>query len=581
LTEDIVADGVFINYRRALNLTNAQLLQKALQRHFGRRDVFLDVSGLDGGDHWLHTLERQVDASAAMVVLIGRGWADVTDEKGTRRLDNPNDFVRFELARAFSRNIPVLPVLIDGAELPDVSRLPTNLLPLTFPQAMLLRSESFDDDAGKIARRLRSLIAQSRPRGVSYLVAGAGMAAALAAGIAAGSMLLSRPFSGNEQLRVALDSERNDLAKATRERDGLRAELAASQTKLGAAEKAREAALAEVKRAKADAERAEARRKEESVRSAAALAEAKADAEAWRQRHAETDKALIDMKAQRADLVVPTPEPVFRRPSIAPLTAAAERALKPKDIFTECPECPEMVVMPKGTFTMGSPDDEAERSTSEHPRRRVTIAKAFAVGRFEVTFAEWEACVSAGKCSHKPGDEGWDRGKRPVINVSWNDITQQYLPWLSQRTGKTYRLLTEAEWEYVTRAGTETPYWWGSSISTSQANYDASSAPEDCPKGKYPGGKTVPVDSFAPNPWGLYNVHGNVWEWVEDSWHRNYLGAPRDGSVWTEGDASFRVIRGGSWGTISASLRSACRGRIPPTSRDSSVGFRVARTLAP
>lgn len=110
-----MAGGVFINYRRSLNLTNAQLLQKALQRHFGQKGVFLDVSALDGGDHWLHTLEKQVDASAAMVALIGPGWAAITDEKGNRRLDNPNDFVRFELARAFSRPIPVLPVLIDGA----------------------------------------------------------------------------------------------------------------------------------------------------------------------------------------------------------------------------------------------------------------------------------------------------------------------------------------------------------------------------------------------------------------------------------------------------------------------------------
>jgi tol-pal system protein YbgF len=272
-----VAGGIFINYRRALSLKDAQLLQKGLQRHFGQRGVFLDVSGLDGGDHWLHTLEKQVDASAAMVALIGPGWADVTDEKGSRRLDNPNDFVRFELARAFSRSLPVLPVLIDGADMPEVARLPTNLLPLTFPQAMHLRSQSLDDDADKIARRLRYLIAQSRPRGVSYVAAGAGAVAALALGIAAGPMVLSKlnlPFPGVDlpnDPRLVTDflDAKYDLAKAARERDAVRSDLAASQRQLDAAKtaaaqsaaaltaaaKARDDALAEARSAKAEGER--------------------------------------------------------------------------------------------------------------------------------------------------------------------------------------------------------------------------------------------------------------------------------------------------------------------------------------
>jgi formylglycine-generating enzyme required for sulfatase activity len=158
-----------------------------------------------------------------------------------------------------------------------------------------------------------------------------------------------------------------------------------------------------------------------------------------------------------------------------------------------------------------------------------------------------------------------------VINVSWNDITQQYLPWLSRKTGKAYRLLTEAEWEYAARAGTGTPFWWGASISPSQANYGG-------PKGEYRG-QTVPVDNFAPNPWGLYNVHGNVWEWVQDNWHADYAGAPQDASIWAGGDGSLRVLRGGSWGIIPGLLRSAGRFRYQPTNRDYLVGFRVARTL--
>jgi uncharacterized protein YecT (DUF1311 family) len=183
---------IFINYRRSINLKDAQLLHAALCRRFGQSRVFLDVSGLDGGDHWLHTLEKQVDASSAMVSLIGKNWADVADETGQRRLDNPNDFVRFEIARAFSREMPVLPVLIDGATMPDISRLPSHLAPLTFSQAMLLREESFDDDAKRIAERLKLLLAMAGRQGIASWKVGAMLLAAIAAGIAAGPYLLTK-----------------------------------------------------------------------------------------------------------------------------------------------------------------------------------------------------------------------------------------------------------------------------------------------------------------------------------------------------------------------------------------------------
>jgi formylglycine-generating enzyme required for sulfatase activity len=158
--------------------------------------------------------------------------------------------------------------------------------------------------------------------------------------------------------------------------------------------------------------------------------------------------------------------------------------------------------------------------------------------------------------------------------VSWNDITRQYLPWLSRKTGKVYRLLTEAEWEYAARAGTSTPFWWGSSISPDQANYLDGA-------GYAPGPGTVPVDGYAPNPWGLYNVHGNVLEWVQDCWNGSYYGAPVDGSAWMSGNCSQRMLRGGFWKLLGASLRSANRDWSTASVRDSGLGFRVARTLAP
>jgi formylglycine-generating enzyme required for sulfatase activity len=281
------------------------------------------------------------------------------------------------------------------------------------------------------------------------------------------------------------------------------------------------------------------------------------------------------------------PTPVRELAGEVPLSPERERALKPKDAFRECATCREMVVVSAGSFTMGSPLSEAGRSDNEGPPHVVTFARPFAVGRFAVTFDEWDACVADGGCNgYKPSDQGWGRGQRPVTNVSWDDA-KKYAAWLSRKTGKTYRLLSEAEREYVTRAGTTTPFWWGSSISKNQANYDYSysygdAESESLPKlqGKMEAG---PVDSFQPNPWGLYQVHGNVWEWVEDCWNESYQDAPSDGSVWTSsGDCRRRVLRGGSWSSYPQHLRSASRqGRDRTDLRDRHTGFRVGRTLTP
>ena len=167
-----------------------------------------------------------------------------------------------------------------------------------------------------------------------------------------------------------------------------------------------------------------------------------------------------------------------------------------------------------------------------------------------------------------------------MINVSW-DNAKEYAAWLSRKTGKTYRLLSEAEREYVTRAGTTTPFWWGSSISTSQANYNGRSTYDGAAQGEFRQ-KTLSVDSFQPNPWGLYQVHGNVWDWVEDCWNESYQGAPSDGSAWTSsGVCGRRVVRGGSWVNVPRILRSANRNRGTAGDRDDVSGFRVGRTLTP
>jgi formylglycine-generating enzyme required for sulfatase activity/Tfp pilus assembly protein PilF len=266
--------------------------------------------------------------------------------------------------------------------------------------------------------------------------------------------------------------------------------------------------------------------------------------------------------------------------NVSTLSQAQERVLQAKDTFKECDACPEMVVVPAGSFTMGSPAQEVLRSNDEGPQHTVTFARAFAVGKFSVTFDEWEACARDGGCdSYHPADEGWGRGRQPVINVSWNDA-KSYVAWLSRKTGKTYRLLSEAEREYVTRAGTTTPFWSGPTISTGQANYDGNAAYGNGRTGEHRR-RTVPVDSYQPNPWGLYQVHGNVYEWTEDCWHGNYNGAPTDGSAWTSGgDCYPRIVRGGGWVAAPSAVRSAFRSnRGSALRRLNDVGFRVARTL--
>lgn len=271
--------------------------------------------------------------------------------------------------------------------------------------------------------------------------------------------------------------------------------------------------------------------------------------------------------------------------SVAAVSADPVASLEPGSgqSARDCAECPEMVVVPAGKFMMGSPAGEEGRSSDEGPQHMVTIAQPFAVGRFAVTFDEWEACVKGGGCqtTKEPSDQGWGKGRRPVINVSWNDA-KEYVTWLSKKTGKTYRLLSEAEREYVTRAGTTTRFWWGTSISTSEANYNGNYSIGGSPKGEYRG-KTVPVDSFQPNPWGLYQVHGNVYDWVEDCWHDSYSGAPADGSAWTKActDYGLRVLRGGSWLNGPQLLRSAFRNWNQPDVRYYNLGFRLARTLNP
>lgn len=232
---------------------------------------------------------------------------------------------------------------------------------------------------------------------------------------------------------------------------------------------------------------------------------------------------------------------------------------------------PEMVVIPAGSFKMGCVSGK-DCYDKEKPVHEVKI-DSFALSKYEVTFEEFDAFLRA--TQHRKfltDDEDWGRGRRPVIHVTWYDASA-YAAWLSSQTGKRYRLPTEAEWEYAARAGTETIYSWGNDIDVNRANCDGCA-------GQWDNAKTAPVGSFEANGWGLHDMHGNVYEWVQDCWNESYEGAPTDGSASRSGNCSERVVRGGAWWSLPRSLRSAYRISAPiGVKYNSSIGFRVARSF--
>jgi formylglycine-generating enzyme required for sulfatase activity len=242
--------------------------------------------------------------------------------------------------------------------------------------------------------------------------------------------------------------------------------------------------------------------------------------------------------------------------------AAASTYAQPLVPFRDCEGCPAMVVIPAGSFLMGADKEFEVASDDETPRHSITIAHPFALAQFEVTQEEWVAVMG-----HNPSY--FKSHQRPVAHVSWDDV-QDYLKRLNAKTGMNYRLPTEAEWEYAARAGGEAAYGFpgGTRYAERYAWYEGNTDR-----------KTRPVGELLPNPWGLYDIFGNVWEWVEDCWHANYNGAPEDGSAWVAGECSMRVARGGSWYNKVEFLRTANRYASEAASRSDSIGFRVARSI--
>lgn len=289
-----------------------------------------------------------------------------------------------------------------------------------------------------------------------------------------------------------------------------------------------------------------------------------------RLRAAAPKSAPVPAPASEVPATKPAREPARRPPAQArPIPAAPPPAPAPAKAaiageLNDCPACPALISLPAGSFTMGSNTSDP----SERPAHHVTIDAPFAIGKYEVTVAQWKACVDAGACVRTQHD---GNPNAPVRDVSWDDA-QLYVKWLSTTSGKPYRLPTEAEWEYAARGGTTTRYWWGEQAVPGKANC------KDCgPPWSVDG--PANVGTFAANPYGLHDMNGGVWEWVSDCWHSSFKDAPADARTWDEPNCSVRVIRGGSWREGNAYMVSSTRFKYDASVRHSQNGFRVARSI--
>ena len=312
---------------------------------------------------------------------------------------------------------------------------------------------------------------------------------------------------------------------------------------------------------------AEEKRKQEAEEKRFAEAEAKRKAEAEKQAEEKRVKEIVEKRLAEIEKQ--------RQEEQRRLEGEKRKAEEEKKRSSSA-LAGEMVDIPAGSFRMGDISGGGGGDSNAKPVHTVTIS-SFRMGKHEVTFDQWDACVTDGGCNgYSPKDEGWGRGSRPVIHVSWDDA-QFFVNWLNGKTGGNFHLPSEAEWEYAARAGTKTKYPWGDQASHEYANYGT----DDCCGGLAQGQdrwvNTAPVGQFPANAFGLYDMHGNVWEWTQDCWNGDYNGAPSDGSPWTGGDCPRRVIRGGSWLNLPVVVRSARRGGTSASGRFYYRGFRLAQ----
>ena len=529
---------IFINYRRTDSGVAVGRLAADLRREFTLPDqVFEDINSIDPGAPFAEVLQRGLDTCAAVLVVIGRDWLTAKDPRGRARLQLPDDWVRREAAASLAHSdVRVFPVLVDDAEMPGADDLPDDLRSLADRQAMPLVTRHWNNDFARLIGLLRRVPGLGKPSVPAEPPPGTGAVGQPAREMEPPRRPQTEAFTGAANNSSPPRARMSWKGVAAIGGVVLAGALALNIGGKPAPVPAPPAAVPE------------------------ALVPPKGQP---------APKPEAPVPAKAAPVAPAAGTAVSAPPAAVP--AKAQATPQPRETFRDCAQCPEMVVVRAGSFTMGSPPSESGRDGDEGPQRKVSIPRAFAVGKFEVTFAEWDACVAEGGCVHKPRDKGWGRGRQPVIDVNWQDA-RTYVAWLSKKTAKPYRLLTEAEWEYAARAETSTRFPWGDAPGSSLANFAGSGS-------RWSAKQTAPVGSFAANGFGLHDMIGNVWEWTQDCYNKNYEGAPVDGRAWETGKCGGRVVRGGSWDNDAVSARVALRGESVPANRSSILGFRLARTL--
>lgn len=515
---------IFINYRRNDSATYASRLYDRLVKHFGADHLFIDIDQIEPGEDLVAVLQKKLQVVQVAVVLIGKSWLDDSqNESRQHHLDNLTDWVQFEIVALLQRKIQIIPVLVGGASFPKISQLPEAIAPLLKHHAFEIRDTRFDSDVDRLIQLLEAIIQLQMTQ--QSLTTYSNATDSLGKD---STEDLKHPILNATNLATNLANINEPKPKTENGIDGHVNHIITCLVIIAALISSYWLPILSTIGLE----------KKGTISSSKSISETSPSSK--------TPSDQIETLQSQANpkltnwLAVPIHEPAMAR-------------------------------IPPGVFIMGSPSYEYSVDTNEAPQRRVTINYKFEIGKYEVTFTEYDQFAYETQRPF-PSDEGWGRGNRPVINVNFHDALA-YVEWLSARTGKKYRLPTEAEWEYVASAGTATIYWWGNHIGRNNAVCNGCGSQWD-------NQKTTPVGSFNPNAFGVYDTAGNVWEWTQDCRHDTYQNAPTDGSAWLEnhdGDCTRRVIRGGSWNNNPQQLRSSGRFWNYPDVANNILGFRVAR----